>query len=196
MTLFELMKSDEVFTKESNAILYRAGFKFLALYYGLSSVGIYTGMGRQAVDHLAKVLPGILKHQYDLLRGIDNSSHVPYLLTPAIILGVGAFYVRSQTMAVRAFGQRNLQRHDNCDMPYRFFITAILASFLMLLMFVFAGSMAIPSGGGRIRPWLIWPISGIFMVGALVLFLMGMNMYLVGRKFGFRRREWNFRPWG
>lgn len=191
MTIFELMKSDEVFTRESNAILYRMSFVFLALYYGLSSLAIYTAIGRQAVEYLATLLPSILKYQYDLLRGIDGSSHASYLLMFPTVLGVGAYYFYRKALNVRAFFQRNLQYGESCAKPYRQSVVAICASIFILLALIFSGTITMPDEGVRTRPWLIWPVSGVSSLGSLLVFLMGANMYLVARIFRSKRNAGN-----
>lgn len=191
MTIFELMKIDEAFTRESNAILYRMSFVFLALYYGLSSLAIYTAIGRQAVEYLAMMLPSVLNHQYNLLREIDGSSHAPYLLLFPTIFGVGAYYFHCQTLNVRAFFQRNLQHGESRAMPYRESGVAICASIFVLLALIFSGTITMPDEGMRTRPWLIWPVSGMSSLASLLMFLMGTNMYLVSRIFRSKRNAGN-----
>ena len=183
MTIFELVKNDKEFIKASNAILYRMCSVFLVLYYGLSSLGIYTKVGRQAVDYLGLMLPGILRHQYDLLRGIDGSSHAPYLLMFPTIFGVGAYYFYCELLNVRAFSQRNRQWGESSDELYRMSVVAILASISMLPILAFSGSITVPDEGMRMRPWLIWPVSGFIPLSSLGMFLMGAKMYLVARTF-------------
>jgi hypothetical protein len=179
----EIAAKDADYQNELKKIYNGSFIVFIIFFYGLSSIAIYTDIGRSVIQSLATLLPNTLKAQYFLLRSTDDASHLAYIVSLPAVVGVSLFYARQQVKATKLLHRRLAQAGVSFSGSRR--EPAIIAFLWLILMLVMIFAGTISGGAENSNPgvWLLWPVSGLVSYGVVALSVLLANSFCIAYLF-------------
>jgi hypothetical protein len=181
MKFIDIAKQDASYMAEMKAAYRGTLVTFIVVFYGLSFLAILTASGRQVAESLSTFLPNIIHAQYFILKGIDDKSHISYLISLPAILAIGAYYSYRLIVATRALSIRASPKGQELDVSASESTILCLVVLILLTVVLFSGTIS----GSRSSSdgWLLWPISGLVAFSAIALIVTAANSIYIAHAF-------------
>jgi hypothetical protein len=176
MKLQELVNSDPKYKAALRAIYTQSLIDFILVFYVTSGLLIYTSLGQNFSIIIAKYLPDFLFNQFEILRMIDNTSHISYLVGIVLFIGVGLTYSFQIVIATEAACYRLKTDRLSVGEPLSVVLGSFSCWFILTAIVLFSGTISNTDRGSSSGGWLLWPLCGLVLYSQVAFLMLFTNI--------------------